>query len=247
VRVSLAAALDQLMDAAWPAPVVREVDGWRVRLGGGVTRRANSVLPHTAPRDVAAALAEVEAAYDAAGLPPCFQVSPAAQPPGLGAMFAARGYVSEAPTLVLTAPLAGAPSAPGPDVELRDEPSDEWFEVWWSVDGRGAAEQAAVARAILTGVPASYATLRAADRVAAVGRVVALGEWAGVYCMAVPADLRGRGYGRAVLATLLDKARETAAAQAFLAVMESNEPARALYASAGFTPASRYEYLVRQR
>jgi ribosomal protein S18 acetylase RimI-like enzyme len=241
--VRVRAGLDDLMDAAWPAPASQDVDGWRVRFGGGVTRRANSILPRTSPADVEAALREVEAAYGAAGLPPCFQLSPASRPPGLADLLAARGYVAEAPTTVMTGPLSSV--APPAGVTMTDEPDDEWFGVWWSVDGRGSPGQTATARAILTGVPAYYATLRAGDRVAGVGRVVPLGDWAGVYCMGVPADLRGRGHGRTVLAALLAKAAGTAARQAFLAVMDGNAAARALYESAGFTPASSYRYLVR--
>jgi GNAT superfamily N-acetyltransferase len=233
--------LDDLMDAAWPAPATRDVDGWRVRLGGGVTRRANSVLPRATPTDVDAALREVEAAYGAAGQPPCFQLSPASQPPGLADLLAARGYVAEAPTTVMTAPLP-PPRTVSPAVEIADVPDDDWFGLWWSVDGRGSPGQAATARAILTGVPAYYATLRTDGRAAAVGRVVPLGEWAGVYCMAVAPDLRGRGYGRTVLAALLAKAAETAARQAFLAVMDGNTTARNLYESSGFT--SSYVYLT---
>jgi ribosomal protein S18 acetylase RimI-like enzyme len=234
--------LDDLMDAAWPAPATQDVDGWRVRLGGGVTRRANSVLPRATPRDVDAALREVEAAYGTAGLPPRFQLSPASQPPDLADLLAARGYVAEAPTTVMTAPLAPT-ELPG-DVTVAEAPDEEWFGLWWSVDGRGSPEQAAAARAILTGVPAYYATLRADGRAAAVGRVVPLGEWAGVYGMAVAPGLRGRGYGRTVLAALLATAAETAARQAFLAVMDGNDRAKTLYESAGFTTASSYVYLT---
>lgn len=37
--------LDELVAAAWPAPSTQDMGGWLLRHDGGVTKRANSVLP----------------------------------------------------------------------------------------------------------------------------------------------------------------------------------------------------------
>ena len=52
----------------------------------------------------------------------------------------------------------------------------------------------------------------------------------------IRADLRGHGYGRRLLAWLLDQARDAGQGWAFLEVRPSNRPAILLYESLGFEP-----------
>jgi ribosomal-protein-alanine N-acetyltransferase len=60
-----------------------------------------------------------------------------------------------------------------------------------------------------------------------------------VLTLATHPDHRRKGLARATLTAFLDEARATGAARAFLDVAEDNTPARALYASAGFTQIAR--------
>ena len=69
-------------------------------------------------------------------------------------------------------------------------------------------------------------------RTVAVGSVVVEDGWAGIHNMATATGHRRRGAARAVLHTT----------RSYLAVMETNEAARALYQSAGYTTAYRYWY-----
>ena len=55
-----------------------------------------------------------------------------------------------------------------------------------------------------------------------------------VYAMWVAPDARGAGVGRALLDAVADWARDRASDRLVLAVTESNEIARSLYASSGF-------------
>ena len=77
---ALVADLHRLQHRAWPAAHEEALGGWRLRFTAGVTRRANSVLPHgPAPPDIEAAVARVEVAYAERGLDPRFLISPAAR------------------------------------------------------------------------------------------------------------------------------------------------------------------------
>lgn len=69
------------------------------------------------------------------------------------------------------------------------------------------------------------------------GRVVA-GE-AELLTVAVAPDQRRRGTGAALVARFLQEARARGADSAFLEVAAGNDPARALYAAAGFRPAGK--------
>jgi len=228
------------MRAGWPALDEVDVGGWVARFSGGVTQRANSVVPLRAPADLDATLDHVERLYAARGLPAVFQLGPSAQPAGLDQVLAARGYEFGSPTSIQAAAVGEVPQQP--DVTVAESPSDEWLELWWQVDGRGDQSAVDIAVKILCGGPALYATVRDAAGVVAVGRLALVGEWGGVYCMAVRPDARRRGHGAAVLSGLLHAGRARGVTRAWLHVRAENTAAHSLYRRAGFTEVSRYHY-----
>ncbi|GAA3440958.1 GNAT family N-acetyltransferase [Planomonospora venezuelensis] len=255
---------DRLVDQAWPALDRVESGGWTFRTAGGVSKRANSVLPLGERADLEAAVAGAERFYAGRGLPCVFSVGGGASP-GLDALLEARGYRVVDPTLVMTMPLAqavpggpypctgegaggagghGGGRPPGPEVRLAQAPACDWLDVWWSVDGRPGGDVETAGR-ILTGVPAVYASLTGAGGEEAVGRGVVQGEWFGVYCMATLPHARRRGHAGRLLNALLSHGREQGAEQAYLLVVEANTGARSLYERLGFTVAGRYHYRAR--
>lgn len=240
-----ASELDDLMNRSWRARSEVNVDGWIVRLAGGVTQRANSVLPAAAPPDLPDAVVRVEKLYQDRGLAPSFQISPAAQPAGLDQVLAGRGYEWRSPTNVQVA-AAGDVLRQLPlcctDVDVKDEPGEDWMDLWWAVDGRGRTEARAIAREILTAGPALYASVRDGVGTAAVGRLALVGQWAGVYCMAVRPDVRRRGYAMSVLRALIEHAADRGVRHTWLQVVADNDAARTLYRRAGFADLYGYHY-----
>lgn len=244
------AQLDALMDRGWPALDTVDVDGWIVRRSSGVTQRANSVLPAGTPRDAEAALSRVERFYAAEGLAPAFQVTPAAQPTGLDGFLAQHGYALQSPTLAKVAELPEVlrrlPSG-GPEASVADAPSDAWMRLWWSVDGRrGGAEPQAVARGIMTGGKALYAsTPWDGGGLAAVGRLALVDDWGGLFSLAVRPEARGNGQATAIISALLGRAAELGVRRTWLQVLADNEPALRLYKRLGYTTAASYHYRTR--
>ena len=241
--------LDERMNRSWRARSEVDVDGWIVRRSGGVTQRANSVLPAAAPTDLEAAVTRVEELYLDHGLPPHFQISPAAQPPELDQFLAARGYEVRGSTKVCVAAVEDVLRLLPPQwskVDVHDEPGADWMSLWWATDGRGGADSREIARKILTGGTALYALGHDEAGLAAVGRLSLDGRWAGVYCMAVRPDARRRGHAMDVLRALLANASDRQVRHTWLQVVEENVAARALYGRLGFADFSGYHYRVRE-
>jgi N-acetylglutamate synthase len=228
--------LDELMRAGWPALEEVAVGGWVARFSCGVTQRANCVVPMEAPGD----LATVEALYAERGLPTIFQIAPHSRPDGLDAVLAARGYVFGSPTSVFTAEVGARIGSAG--VEIENEPSAEWLDLWWAVDGRGDDAALAIAVKILAGGPALYATMRDEAGATAVARLALVDDWGGLYCMAVRDDARRRGLGAQLLEGLLQAGHAQGVRHAWLQVRAENDGARRLYQRAGFTEVTRYHY-----
>ncbi|GAA4201257.1 GNAT family N-acetyltransferase [Microbispora amethystogenes] len=241
------AEFDLLVDEGWPAPGRMGEGTWVYRHAGGVTKRANSVLPLGERADLPEAVDRAERFYADIGLPCVFSVGMGATP-GLDGELDRRGYRLVDPTLVMTGPLS-----PGSqDVEVAGTPSERWLRAWWSVDGgrrsaTGDVPARVWAERIVTGVPAGYVLLSdgASEDGDAVGRGVPQGRWLGIYCMAVQPHARRRGLGGAVLRALTAWGRRQGADSAYLVVTEANTAARALYEREGFGVAGRYHYRVR--
>jgi GNAT superfamily N-acetyltransferase len=266
--------LDRLAADAWPALVRRPLGAWELRASAGVTKRANSVLASGDVVDQEAALDAAEAFAREHGIAPLVQIGPPS-PAGLTGLLAERGAAPIDRTLVLTgsvqealaalsttsvsAPSVSAPSvsappvsappisAPQPRVRLAPAPDEDWLALWWSVDGRGGAEERAVAERILAGCPSSYALAVDGDGPAATGRLALVtapdGElWGGLFALATRPDARRRGLASAVIRALLEDASGRGVARFWLQVLAENVGARRLYASLGCRESSWYEY-----
>ncbi|MEW9553151.1 GNAT family N-acetyltransferase [Nonomuraea sp. NPDC050783] len=241
---------DLLVHEAWPAYEQRVHDGWVLRYAGGVTKRANSVLPLGRPADLDAAIGAAEAFYGGRGQRCAFSMGLGA-PPGLDEELERRGYERVDPTLVMTAPAPAPASAPvlaarpasaaEEKVRIEDRPWAGWLDTWWAVDGRYDSGLARAAR-ICAGVPAWYGAYEESGETLAVGRAVPQDGTLGIYCMATLPQARRRGLARAVLRALV---RHAGATSAYLLTTEPNRAAQALYRGEGFEVASRYHYRVR--
>jgi N-acetylmuramic acid 6-phosphate etherase len=249
--------IETLAANAWPPQQSEELDGWRLRSAGGITRRANSVWPNALGGQVGLEerLSAVERHYSALGLPSIFQICAAAQPPDLDEILAARGYSADAHTFVQTVPLrlllqkvpplVGNGSG-GFAIEIGETFNGEWFAFYCrseEVSGHAAAVREDILRRIAP--PHSFALLRIGGEPAAVGLGVVESDWLGIFCMATLPRFRRRGAASALLRALALWGETCGAEHSYLQVMQNNAPAQQLYAKGGFVTAYPYHYRIK--
>ncbi|MEB7503320.1 GNAT family N-acetyltransferase [Arthrobacter koreensis] len=246
-------SLESAMDAAWPALDRRETGGWVLRAAAGVTQRANSIWPGgmngCSDDTLAALLREARTWYRSRRLPVIFQMTDGAAAAALHALLDAEGFTRQSLTLVMTCNVTEVPDTftlPGtPAVELSSAPSDDWMQVWWQVDGRGGDKERGIA---LESSPAAPPCTRwrgrnEDGRPAAVGRLALPdGERGGIYCMATIPEARRRGFGSAVLRSMLQAGNDSGVTDFWILVTAANHRAQELYARAGFRENGRYVY-----
>jgi GNAT superfamily N-acetyltransferase len=235
MRSAEIARLDEVIAAAWRAPMREELDGWELRYGYGLTGRANSAWPR---RDGELALSErisrLEAWYRERGLPPKVQLSPASRPVELDDELARRGWERGTDVLIETA--AARDVEPDRPVAFIDHPDDAWLDVWL---GSRVFPRDRVDHVLPMLESGDTVFVRAGE--AAVGRGTYHGGWVAVTCMATRPEARRQGAARAVLSALIHWTRERGA-RLCLNVDAANDPARRLYESAGFEPLYPYWY-----
>lgn len=217
-------------------------------MDGGVSRRANSVLPHGAgPQPGAARLnGWIDAAVDlyrARSLVPWIQASSASWPNGLEQLLERRGWtIGIDRTLLLGGNLK--PTRTTRDVTLQLRLDDRWLNAWWELDGRGGAREQEVASAILARISdrVAFVSVGGGDQVAGVALGVLVDTTLVVECVATAPRVRREGVATAALTALGAWAWEQGSRTTLLAVQETNEAARALYAKLGLLEVGAYSY-----
>ena len=234
-------AIEHAAARAWPATRVEDVDGWRVRLSGGGSRRANSVLPlGYRGSDISAAIERVEALYRAQKTRSYFQVTSIADPPGLDAELERRGYVYEEPCLLMAKALE--PSPMPADVVQSAQPTAAWMSIYTEPldDVRRAKVPAVLA---VVSEPRVYLlVMRDGQPLSSALAVLSPDGTVLVECVATRGSVRRSGGAQIVMDALESWAASHGAHTAALQVIIGNGPARCLYERRGYTEAGRYHY-----
>jgi len=233
--------LDQICNSTWPATENLENSGWLMRAAGGVTNRANSVLPLIASleagplKDFSEKLAIVQEFYRHRNLPTIFQVAlPTWQVLyekllSIGAVETLRGN-----TMVtdLTSDKQKIPT--GIDIVKSNQLSTDWLEV----------HPTPGIEKILLGCTATYLTVVKDGHTVAACRIALANEWSSITRVYVHQEFRGQGLGKAIVAAALEASFEQGATKAVLQVEASNATAIGVYESLGFNFHHEYSYLV---
>ena len=235
------AALERLAARSWRGLEEERYGDWLLRAGQGFTGRANSALVVGAPPgSLDDAVAEVGRWYTRRGLRPQAQV-PLPGSESADAAFAGAGWTTVEDVLVLTAPLMAWP-APHVPVELAPTPDEAWLAGYRYRD----TPLPPVAHRILVNADdPQFASVRLEPEpapLAAVARGVLVDGWLVVTAVTVAEEARRRGLATAVMAALGRWAQDRGGRNCLLQVVESNEPALALYARLRFTEHHRYHY-----
>jgi GNAT superfamily N-acetyltransferase len=233
--------LERAAARAWPAARTVDVAGWSVRLSGGGSRRTNSVLPLTFDGDFETALARVEALYAAQRTRSYVQVVSIARPGDLDARLAAHGYRLEEPCLLLAKPL-GPPGDPTPGVDITGDPTPAWLSVYGETIDAG---RRAAVPAVLATVPRPRAFVLVSDGVTPLASALGVLSPDGIViveCVATLASARRSGAAMRAMDALEHWAASAGGTTLALQVVETNLPARALYAKRGYAERGRYHY-----
>ena len=232
--------LDQICNLTWPATENLEISGWLMRAAGGVTNRANSVLPLVANleagtlTDFAEKLSAVQEFYQKRNLPTIFQVAlPTWQVlsdklRSIGAVETIRGN-----TMVtdLTSSKQNLPT--GFEIAQSNQVTDKWLEL----------QPTPGIKKILAWCTATYLMIIKNSQTIATCRIALAKGWSSITRVYVQQDFRGQGLGKAIVAAALEASSEQGATKAVLQVEASNALAIGVYESLGFNFHHEYSYL----
>jgi GNAT superfamily N-acetyltransferase len=238
---------------AWPALQQLLYDGWLLRFARGFTKRANCIVPLYPESDHAGGtlLERVrfcENLYAREGLTTIFRLTSMSDRGPLDRLLEDRGYQITEPSLVLWAALP--PGSCASPQHARDQVGafarrdlDQWLDTYARLTGM-PPQGRTLHRAILRAIPGdcAFGVLHDGDEDLACGLAVVEDRTVGLFDIVTAPGHRRRGVGGQLVSGLLSWAGGRGAAEAYLQVLESNAPARALYGRLGFGELYSYYY-----
>lgn len=238
------ASIERATLAAVSPAEVLDLGHWLVALDPGTIRRAASAVPlsHNLAADPDL-FDRIDAAFAARGLGTAFRLPDVPGLAGVADLLAARGLVSEQPTLVKVCKLSDVAAYAEP-ADALVAPDEDWGKVFLS-EGFDPVDGANRVAALSRSPDALYGQVRVADQTAAVGVGAFAEGWVSFHGMRTEKSQRGQGHAGRILATLARAGLERGMSRGFLQVEEANSGARSLYRKAGFERAWTYRYWSR--
>ncbi|RJT37563.1 GNAT family N-acetyltransferase [Mesorhizobium waimense] len=235
--------VEQACREGWPAAVEVVTDGWLLRRSGGRIRRTNSANPLRGRRGAPDAVIDAaEALYAGHGQTPMFRVPDIAAE--LEAALDGRGYQSEGGTIHLYAGIDDLAEVRDEAVTISTLPGEDWLAARFRLGAYDGAERRIFRH--MTGLIAgdkAFVSCARDNEIAALAYGVIRDSLLVVEAVETDGRFRQQGLGRKTVGSLICWARRSGAAAGCLQVVADNTPARALYASLGFSrELYRYHY-----
>jgi ribosomal protein S18 acetylase RimI-like enzyme len=192
------------------------------------------------PENLERRLSDVGAWYRVRGLPTLYRINPLCDA-AVDEALADRGLMLEAPTLVMSRPLEST----GPVEGVTESPiaTTAWVETELAaldIDRSSIGPWLATIAAVPS--PASFVVRTEEGEPVGAGFGVVADSLLGVFEVVVRPEHRRKGHAGRIMAALHRFGMSEGAERAFLQVLESDEPAIALYESLGYEVSHRYWY-----
>lgn len=239
-------ALEHACLTAVPAQRIAFDSSFVVRSFLGGTGRANSAsaLWRQDDADLAERIQRIESRYVSHGLPVRFRSTPL-DPPGLAEALSTRGYICKDETIIFLAPISGV-ARPDEAVRVLAAPDDDWMAVTATAEHQVPARRAEKQQAAnMMLVPAAWLVLYEGGKPTACISIVADGNLAGFFDLAVVPEARRQGLAARITRAAADWARRQGASWLWAQVASANQASCAAQRSLGMFEAYRYIYFVR--
>ena len=231
---------------AWPSLQTLLYDGWVIRFSGGYTRRANSICPiYPFVLDIEEKINYCEELYTSKHLPVVYKLTNNCYPIDLDQVLEKKGYIKISETAIRIAQITDDPAYTGlRELKIEKEFSSEWISTLVACSGMSNTERIEVMKSMLSNIAGHKVCVRIKlkDEPIACGFGVIEDGYIGIYDIVVNPAYRGRGYGRAIMKSLLKEALNQNIDKAYLQVVVGNTIAEKLYDSLGFQEIYRYWY-----
>lgn len=246
--------LEELSLIHWPALNTEYMDGWKLRMSNGYTKRANCISTiQSSSKQLDVNIAACELKYMSIKQPTIFKLTPFSEPQ-LDETLDKLNYDLIEPSLMLTMSLDQLSKQP-PQPALNDSAAIElcikehislkWLEHYCELSG---VDRALIPTMIdmIAAMPGKLmlASCSINGEIAALAMAVVDQGYVGIYDVITAEAYRNQGLCSYLLWSLLNECKPYAF-NSYLAVVAANEPAKRVYAKLGYQEAYTYWYRVK--
>lgn len=236
--------LEQHSARCWPATYVDAFCGWEIRrtpdVSSGRVNSVNAIAP--VPGKFDQVLMKARALFEEQDEWPLIRIHPRAGEEPVQRL-KELGLHGQGDTVVKTLTLSDAVASPALSCVVTDTMTPDWMIAYGDAHNTEDEERQAIARTLSrVTVRQAFAVLYDGGRPVASGRGAVADGWVGVFQISTVPEARRRGFGGAIIGSLLTWGREAGARHAYLQVELKNDAARRLYRSFGFEGAYTYSY-----
>lgn len=242
--LDLVRSLERHSALCWPATYVNSVYGWEIRrtpdVSSGRVNSVNAIVPQSGKFDFV--LMKARELFDEQEEWPLIRIHPLAGEEPVHRL-KALGLHGQGETVVKTLSLSDVNAPPPLSCVVTDKMTPDWLTVFGDAHESDDDERKAIARALSrVTVRQGFAVIYEDGRPVASGRGAMADGWVGLFQISTLPAMRRRGFGAAIVRSLLARGQEAGANSAYLQVEVKNDTARRLYRSFGFKTAYEYSY-----
>ncbi len=240
----------ELSTNSWPPKSVVSLNGWKIRISEGVTKRANSVSPLIYNGDNLKEDVEyTENIYRKNNLPTIFQLADYFQPSNLYDFLIDRNYKEIDETIVMIAQIdkiLDSPIKSNFNYIISETDLEKWIDDFKTIRMEGSTRIEGMRKIIqrLTSPKSCYFIAEEEEPVA-VGLTVTEGNFMVIYNMYTHPDYRRQGIAKSLLAKMIEKGKKDNVKNVYLQVEADNLDAIKLYSKIGMKECYRYRYLIK--
>ncbi|MHA1953667.1 MAG: GNAT family N-acetyltransferase [Candidatus Heimdallarchaeaceae archaeon] len=243
--------LQEISILTWPPKMILYLNGWKIRISEGGTRRANSVSPLEYSGDnLKKDISTVENYYRTNELPSIFQLHDTFEPANLQEELLSHGYEIKDETIVMVANIDGI-NLQSLNNKYEFHRLENEFDMW-PYDPNEITDAIQIQiderREIFSRITKSNLSFFTAEdnkKTVSVGVAVLQDNYMAIYGMFTHLDYRRKGIAQTILAKMVEWGDENLVDNVFLQVESENTSARNLYKKVGFKEKYRYRYLIK--
>jgi len=245
--------IEELSLTHWPALNTEYMDGWKLRMSNGYTKRANCISTiQSSSKQLHANIAACEQRYKLMKQPTIFKLTPFSEPE-LDETLNSLDYALYDPSLMLTLSLDQLKDQPSIHASLegqlefiiQEHISLPWLEKYCKLSGVNDGYIPTMID-MMAAMPGKLmlASCYVDGEPAALAMAIIDQDYVGIYDVITAEAYRNKGLCSYMLWQLLQQCKPHAS-KSYLAVVADNEPAKRVYAKLGYQEAYTYWYRVK--
>ncbi len=244
------ALYQELSTNSWPSKSMITLNGWKLRISEGVTKRANSVSPlKYEGEDLRKDVENVERIYRQNNLPTIFQLADYYQPSNLFDFLIECDYKEIDETIVMIAKIdkiLDIPVNSNFNYISSETDLDSWINDFKTISPEGSSRIEGMKKIIqrLTDPKPCFFTAVEEEPIA-VGLTVTERDFMVIYNMFTHPEFRRQGIAKSILVKMIEKGKKDNVKKIYLQVEADNFGAIKLYSKIGMKECYRYRYLIK--